>query len=679
MKIRLLPNFIISLGVIGLVMTVAVSLFSYATSKSYLENMYAERVMTNSNAIAAMLPAEDVKAIIASDGDKTDAYKKTAALFNKLKRDGNVTFLSLVVPDEDSVHFYIDAMVEEMGDSPENQLAYGSDVPYTEAANPDDPRDMEKYITIWQMYSQNKGLEKPIVTDNSYGYNYTGISVITDENGKAIAEIQYILDMSKVRAHLNSFLINMLLIAFAVIGLTILAYIFFVGRVVTKPIGKLAAFTKNITETGVFENQRISLKTGDEIEQLGNSFNYMLEKLENYIANLSRVTAEKERIGAELDIAKNIQASMLPCIFPAFPERREFDIYATMDPAKEVGGDFYDFFMVDERHLAIVMADVSGKGVPAALFMVIGKTLINDHTVPGKDLGEVFAEVNNMLCESNSEGLFITAFEGVLDLATGEFNFVNAGHEMPFILKAGGEFESYKIRPGFVLAGMENMKYRAGSITLGAGDKIFQYTDGVTEATNSENKLYGMDRLKAALNSVKNAAPAEILGAVKADIDKFVSGAPQFDDITMLCLEYKAKMGEGCVITVPAAAESIDKITEFINAELEKLDCPKKTQKQIDIAADEIFSNIAHYAYESKDGSAEIRLEKSDNPKAVTLTFTDSGIPYNPLEKPDPDVTLSADEREIGGLGIYIVKKTMDEVKYERKDGKNILSVTKYL
>lgn len=679
MKIRLLPKFIISLGVIGLVMTVAVSLFSYATSKSYLENMYAERVMTNSNAIAAMLPAEDVKAIIASGGDKTDAYKKTAALFNKLKKDGNVTFLSLVVPDEDSVHFYIDAMVEEMGDSPENQLAYGSDVPYTEAANPDDPRDMEKYITIWQMYSQNKGIEKPIVTDNSYGYNYTGISVITDENGKAIAEIQYILDMSKVRAHLNSFLINMLLIAFAVIGLTILAYIFFVGRVVTKPIGKLAAFTKNITETGVFENQRISLKTGDEIEQLGNSFNYMLEKLESYIANLSRVTAEKERIGAELDIAKNIQASMLPCIFPAFPERREFDIYATMDPAKEVGGDFYDFFMVDERHLAIVMADVSGKGVPAALFMVIGKTLINDHTVPGKDLGEVFTEVNNMLCESNSEGLFITAFEGVLDLATGEFNFVNAGHEMPFILKAGGEFEPYKIRPGFVLAGMENMKYRAGSITLGAGDKIFQYTDGVTEATSSENELYGMDRLKNALNSVKNTAPAEILGAVKADIDKFVSGAPQFDDITMLCLEYKAKMGEGCVITVPAAAESIDKITEFINAELEKLDCPKKTQKQIDIAADEIFSNIAHYAYESKDGSAEIRLEKGDNPKAVTLTFTDSGIPYNPLEKPDPDVTLSADEREIGGLGIYIVKKTMDEVKYERKDGKNILSVTKYL
>jgi sigma-B regulation protein RsbU (phosphoserine phosphatase) len=233
---------------------------------------------------------------------------------------------------------------------------------------------------------------------------------------------------------------------------------------------------------------------------------------------------------------------MLPCIFPAFPERKEIDIYATMEPAKEVGGDFYDFFMVDERHLAIVMADVSGKGVPAALFMVIGKTLIKDHTTPDRDLGMVFTEVNKLLCESNSEELFITAFEGVLDLVTGEFVYVNAGHEMPFISKAGGNFEPYKIRAGFVLAGMEGMKYRAGSMMLEPGDKIFQYTDGVTEATNANNELYGMDRLGAILNKFKEGTPHEILPAVKHDIDEFVGTAPQFDDITMLCLEYKNRM-----------------------------------------------------------------------------------------------------------------------------------------
>lgn len=251
---------------------------------------------------------------------------------------------------------------------------------------------------------------------------------------------------------------------------------------------------------------------------------------------------ERQRISTELDVATRIQADMLPCIFPAFPERPEFDIYATMNPAKEVGGDFYDFFMVDETHLAIVIADVSGKGVPAALFMVIGKTLIKDHTKPGHDLGDIFSEVNNLLCESNSEGLFITAFEGVLDLVTGEFCFVNAGHEMPFIAKAGHAYEPYKLKPGFVLAGMENIKYQSGSIRLSPGDKIFQYTDGVTEATNAAYELYGMERLADVLSKNSAKKPAELLPAVKADLDAFVGEAPQFDDITMLSVAYLKTM-----------------------------------------------------------------------------------------------------------------------------------------
>lgn len=542
MKLKLLPKFIVSLGIVGVILTLAVSIFGYGTSKSYLEEMYSERVMTNCNAIAAMLSVEDVKTVISENGDQTEAYQRMAALFHKLKQDGNVTYLSLVVPDADSVCFYIDAMVEQMGDDPSNQIPYGSDILYVDAANPDDPSDMEKYMTIWQRYAQNKGIDQPLVTDNDYGYNYTGVSVILDENGQAIAEIQYILDMSEVRAYLNSFLLNMVLISFAIIGVTMVSYIFFVRKVVTRPLGKLADFTQEITNFGTFENQRIHIRTGDEIESLSESFNYMLAELENYIANLSKVTAEKERIGAELDIAKHIQASMLPCIFPAFPERKEIDIYATMTPAKEVGGDFYDFFMVDEEHLAIVMADVSGKGVPAALFMVIGKTLIKDHTAPGCDLGKVFSDVNDLLCEANSEGLFITAFEGVLDLKTGLFQYVNAGHEMPFICKADGEFEPYKIRPGFVLAGMEGMRYTAGSMQFEVGDRIFQYTDGVTEATNAENELYGMDRLKKTLDDHRQESPEQLLASIKKDIDEFVGEAPQFDDITMLCLEYRQKI-----------------------------------------------------------------------------------------------------------------------------------------
>ena len=263
------------------------------------------------------------------------------------------------------------------------------------------------------------------------------------------------------------------------------------------------------------------------------------KRTRNLLVKQAEAVGETERIAAELSVAHHIQTSMLPNIFPAFPDHDEFDIYASMTPAKEVGGDFYDFFMVDDRHLAVVIADVSGKGVPAALFMVIGKTLIKDHTQQGRDLGEVFTEVNELLCQSNSEGLFITAFEGVLNLDTGDFVYVNAGHDAPYICRKDASYEPLAVKPGFVLAGMEEMKFTEGRITLCEGDKLFLYTDGVTEATNTHNALYGKERLLLVLNKNKQQNPKETLSSVKADIDDFVGETPQFDDITMLCVEYR--------------------------------------------------------------------------------------------------------------------------------------------
>lgn len=337
----------------------------------------------------------------------------------------------------------------------------------------------------------------------------------------------------------------------------------YVEKKITNPLELLAEQVKDFAKRdhqkdGMEERKDLQenlkgIKTGDEIEGLSDSFCQMMDDITSYVTNLARVTAEKERIGAELNVATQIQADMLPSIFPAFPDREEIGIYATMTPAKEVGGDFYDFFMVDDRHLAMVMADVSGKGVPAALFMVIGKTLIKDHTKPGMSLGEVFTEVNNLLCESNKEGLFITAFEAVLDLVTGELVFVNAGHELPFIQKKDGQYETYKTRAGFVLAGMEGIRYRQGSLQMEPGDKLFLYTDGVPEATDANEQLYGMERLEKILNENKEKIPEELLPAIKEDIDEFVGAAPQFDDITMLCMEYR------CAMTKQSLEEEADK------------------------------------------------------------------------------------------------------------------------
>lgn len=283
------------------------------------------------------------------------------------------------------------------------------------------------------------------------------------------------------------------------------------------------------------------IQTGDEIEGLSDSFSRMMEDINSYVVNLARMTAEKERIGAELNVATQIQADMLPRIFPAFPERTEFDIFASMNPAKEVGGDFYDFFLVDENHLAIVIADVSGKGVPAALFMVIAKTLIKNHAQLGECPADIFTNVNEQLCEGNEAGLFVTGWMGILDLTTGQFVYVNAGHNPPLLMRSGENFEYLKSRAGFVLAGMEGIRYRQAELTLLPGDRLYLYTDGVTEATDIHAELYGEDRLQNALNQYKTLPIQEMCSGIKSSVYEFFGEADQFDDITMLAIEFKGK------------------------------------------------------------------------------------------------------------------------------------------
>lgn len=250
-------------------------------------------------------------------------------------------------------------------------------------------------------------------------------------------------------------------------------------------------------------------------------------------------SAARQRIETELNVATQIQADMLPRIFPAFPERREFDIYASMTPAKEVGGDFYDFFLVDRDRLAMVIADVSGKGVPAALFMVIAKTLLKNAVQMGLSPKDALEKVNDQLCENNEAEMFVTVWLGVYEISTGKLTAANAGHEYPAIRRDGGTFELWKDQHGFVLAGMENVRYREYELELGVGDTLFVYTDGVPEANDEANGLYGTGRMLAALNQRPDLGAEELLQQVKADIDRFVGAAPQFDDITMLAIQRK--------------------------------------------------------------------------------------------------------------------------------------------
>ena len=333
------------------------------------------------------------------------------------------------------------------------------------------------------------------------------------------------------------FMMSLFLAAFILITMIVTVATRKFSKDLTNPIISLSHDVEEISGGNL--DYRAKIYDNDEIGDLAKSFNDMAVSLKDYINNLAYITAEKERISTELNVATQIQADMLPRIFPAFPERKEFDIYASMNPAKEVGGDFYDFFFIDDKHLALVMADVSGKGVPAALFMVISKTLIKTRALMGGTPSEILYDVNNQLCEGNDAGLFVTVWLGILDIETGKITAANAGHEYPALKRVDNtSFELLKDKHTPAVATIEEIRFKNYEIELNPGDVLFIYTDGVAEATNSSEELYGTDRMIKDLNKYTDSKIDELLINMKKEVDKFTGDAPQFDDITMLGLRY---------------------------------------------------------------------------------------------------------------------------------------------
>ena len=316
-----------------------------------------------------------------------------------------------------------------------------------------------------------------------------------------------------------------------------------VSRRIVKPIEDMTRDINLSSQTGKLFEMKDSYRTDDEIEVLAESFDDLSKKTKRYIQDITRITREKERVSTELQMANRIQNSMIPNVFPPFPGRKEFDIYASMEPAREVGGDFYDFYLIDEDHLCLVMADVSGKGVPAALFMMKSKVILQSCAMLGKSAAEILVRTNEAICSSNQVEMFVTVWTGILEISTGRITAANAGHEYPAVMQ-NGSFSLLKDKHGLVIGGMDGVQYTEYEIDLKPGDKLFLYTDGIPEATDKDEKMFGVQRMLDALNKDPGADPRQILENVREDVDDFVMGAEQFDDMTMLCLEYKGVSGK---------------------------------------------------------------------------------------------------------------------------------------
>ena len=441
-----------------------------------------------------------------------------------------------------------------------------------------------------------------------------------------------------------------------------------IKRVIINNLKKINDTLGRITEGDL--NVTVDVRSNEEFSSLSDDINSTVATLKRYIAEAAA------RVDKELEYAKQIQLSALPTNFPT---GEDYSIYAQMIAAKEVGGDFYDFYKLGDTTVAFLAADVSGKGIPAAMFMMTAKTIIKDLAENGMAVNDIFTRANEKLCENNEADMFVTAWMGILDLQTGNMKYANAGHNPPLLKRADGSFEYLRSRAGFVLAGIEGFNYRVNELQLKAGDRLFLYTDGVPEATNADSELYGEDRLLNFMNQNTVAPATELLPALKADIDAFVGEAPQFDDITMLMFDYKPQEGGACMTskTFPAKTDALSEVLGFVEETLESCECSMKNQTAICVAIEEVFVNVASYAYGEGSGDVTLDIGFDEANRDVTFRLIDQGVPFDPLKKPDPDITLAIEERQVGGLGIFIVKKTMDTVHYAYEDGKNILTMIK--
>ncbi len=426
-------------------------------------------------------------------------------------------------------------------------------------------------------------------------------------------------------------------------------------------------------------DETVNVSGSVEFEALSKDINTTVSALKGWISEA------KSYMDAELATAKAIQASALPQTFPPYPDIPKFDIFASMNPAKEVGGDFYDFFLINEddgesSKLGFVLADVSGKGVPAALFMMKAKTQIRDYMMAGMGIGEAFDNANRQLCEGNDAGMFVTVFAGILDYETGKVSYVNAGHNPPF-LWLSKEWVYLDNKSGMPLGLFDAFPYESFEIDMNIGDQFFIYTDGVTEAMDVEGNLYGEERLKKVLDKYYSSHPGRLNMEVQRDVLSFTNGAEQSDDIAILGLEYGVPPVLTTSLNIPVKRENLVRVNEFIHQELTRRLCPLRAQNQLDIAVEEIFVNVACYAYpddaSENPGMVRVSYTYFADPPTITVEIADSGIPYNPLEKPDAITPDDIMEVPIGGLGILMAKNSVDEMKYDYVDGFNVVTLTK--
>ena len=548
-----------------------------------------------------------------------------------------------------------------VGDSFVDDIGYGELF-----SNPEDP---ENNLLQFIVDSDEVSQIQTYTADGTWTVEFSYIAVAAyDEGYVAILRTSGMMFESRF-----SVLASTTLLAFLLIFATALVASRLVSTDVIRRIDTTNNSLEKITEGNLDEN--VAVRDSREFTSLSTGINTTVAALKDTIVEVEQKNAQ------ELLTAKAIQQSALPSADTPFPAIDSFDLFATMDPAREVGGDFYDFFELSDKRIGFVVADVSGKGIPAALFMMAAKTEIRGAMEANANLAEAINIANQNLCEGNDAEMFVTVFAGTLEYETGKLTYVNAGHNKPLIMH-DGTWSWLTERSGPYMGSFDWVEYKKFEMQLEPGDELFAYTDGVNEAFSAEEELYGNDRLETFLASHTELHPRRLLRAMRADLIKWSYGTEQSDDTTMLALKYGIPPEHGASLTTTANLDNYEQIEDFVKKHLDEAGCPPKTAHSVLIAVEELVVNVCSYGYPDaapdEPGPLRVHFTRRTKPNAIVVEVGDDGIPFNPLEKGDPERPSSVEEAKIGGLGLVMTKKLMDEVEYVHEGIANITVITKY-
>ena len=641
----------------SLILCIAIGVFSYLVSWREYTDFYSQKAQETASLAATFVDGDKIGTYLET-GETDDYYESLRTIFNNIKQEQNVLYLYIFKPDETSFTYILEAQIPT--DDPENISQMGDIYEYQEA-------ELENLLP--DVEAKKASTEKLIAYNPAYGAGVMAWAPVLDSQGNVAAYVEADLSLYMVLSKLRSYVLNLILICCIIILAGGVVLIAMNRRMVAQPMAQL---TRNVLEFASGESLAYpsdAIQTGDEMQSLSEAFGKMAKDIDNYTKNLAAVAADKERIATELSLATDIQISLLPRAFPAFPNRDEFDIYAQLQPAKVVGGDFYDFFLIDQNHLGVVTGGVSGKGIPAALFMVVAKTIIKNQMMTGMDIEEAMSVINTRLFESKTPGVVVQAFVGVLDTRNGNFSYVNAGQAAPLYMRKDRPFAYLEGQQMGALAETENVRYRKMELTFRQGDRLVLCSNGVFEAQNPQGQEFGKEKLRKDLNARRSKLNdlKTLVNVICDDVSAYEEAPYHQDDVTVLALAYHKGDRARAEISVRAREDGFPQAQRFLRRQLEENGLGGAFYAKMSVATEEAFS----MAVRNTGGRGEIvvrcAVDETPDGQQVTVTILYAGPQANPL----------LEQTGVQQDALAFIQRSMDTVSYRYQDGRNEISLQK--